>query len=184
MARPDACLDRHQARPSGPGVGLERAGEGDGRGEGQQGPSGAPVAVTFRVEGMAPAPQGSKDWLPNGGLKESCKNVKPWRLLVAQSAVAAGVPLLRGPVRMSVVFVFRRPAGHFRKDGSLKPSAPAHHAVKPDGSKLLRSTEDALTGLVFEDDARIVGCTWDKRYAVGDERPGALITVIPLGRSQ
>lgn len=180
MARPDACLDRRQARARAPETGLEGAGDGDGRREGPQGPSGAPVAVTFRVEGMAPAPQGSKRHVGGGRMVESCREVKPWRLLVAQSAVAAGVPLLRGPVRMSVVFVFRRPAGHFRKDGRLRPSAPAYHCVKPDGSKLLRSTEDALTGLAFEDDARIVGCTWDKRYAVGDERAGALITVIPL----
>lgn len=159
----------------------EGAGDGDGRREGLQGPSEAPGAVTFLVEGMAPAPQGSKDWLPNRRMKESCANVKPWRILVAQSAVAARVPLLRGPVRLSVVFLFARPAGHFRKDGTLKPSAPAYHAVKPDGSKLVRSTEDALSKLVFEDDARIVGGTWEKRYTVGSERPGALITVIPLG---
>ena len=139
-----------------------------------------PQTVTFRVEGMAPAPQGSKRHVGRGVMVESCRELKPWRLLVAQSAVAAGVPLLRGPVRMSVVFLFSRPAGHFRKNGTLKPSAPAHHAVKPDGSKLLRSTEDALTGVALEDDARIVGCVWEKRYAVGAERPGALITLIQL----
>ena len=198
-------------------------------------------AVTFRVEGMAAAPQGSKRHVGKGVMIESCKAVKPWRLLVAQAAMARCDPacnawtdwqwatwsalrqspgltgiellkkvgprrhqitlgevegflpflvacmakqeacLLRGPVRLSLVFIFTRPAGHFRKNGTLKPSAPTYHAVKPDGSKLLRSTEDALTGLAFEDDARIVGCIWDKRYAIGDERPGALITVIPLG---
>lgn len=113
-------------------------------------------------------------------MKESCANVKPWRLLVAHAAIAARVPLLRGPVRLSLVFLFPRPAGHYRRDGTLKPSAPAHHAVKPDGSKLQRSTEDALSGLVIEDDARIVGTAWEKRYCVGNERPGALITVIQL----
>jgi Holliday junction resolvase RusA-like endonuclease len=113
---------------------------------------------------------------------ESCANVKPWRLLVAHAAVASGVPLLRGPVRLSLVFLFTRPAGHYRKDGTLKPSAPAYHAVKPDGSKLQRSTEEALSGLVIEDDARIVGTVWEKRYCVGNERPGALITVIQLAK--
>jgi crossover junction endodeoxyribonuclease RusA len=129
---------------------------------------------------MAPAPQGSKRHVGGGVMIESCKAVKPWRLLVAQSAIAARVPLLRGPVRLSLVFLFPRPAGHYRKNGTLKPSAPAYHAVKPDGSKLQRSTEDALSGLVIEDDARIVGTVWDKRYCVGSERPGALITVIQL----
>jgi crossover junction endodeoxyribonuclease RusA len=130
---------------------------------------------------MAAAPQGSKRHIGKGVMIESCANVKPWRLLVAHAAIAARVPMLRGPVRLSLVFLFARPAGHYRKDGTLKPSAPAYHAVRPDGSKLQRSTEDALSGLVIEDDARIVGTVWDKRYCVGGELPGALITVIPLG---
>jgi len=148
-------------------------------------------AFTFRVEGMAPAPQGSKIHLGRGVMIESCANVKPWRAMVAHAAIAAKVPLLRGPVRMSAVFLFQRPAGHYRKDGTLKPTnsaltsatgkgAPMFHCVKPDASKLQRSTEDALSNLAYEDDARLVGCVIEKRWCAGDERPGALITLIPL----
>ena len=180
MAAPDACLDRHVRCTDGPTTGLKGCPGVEGAGEGEK-PAARPQSVTFRVEGMAPAPQGSKRHVGKGVMIESCANVKPWRLLVAHAAIAARVPLLRGPVRLSLVFLFPRPAGHFRKNGTLKPSAPAHHAVKPDGSKLQRSTEDALSGLVIEDDARIVGTVWEKRYCVGNERPGALITVIPLG---
>lgn len=137
-------------------------------------------AITFRVEGMAPAPQGSKSHVGRGVMIESCKQVKPWRLLVTHAALATGLPIIRGPVSVSIVFLFLRPKGHFTAKGLLKASAPAHHAVKPDGSKLLRSTEDALTGSLLEDDARIVSGSFQKRYCVGDEKPGALITVIPL----
>ena len=149
------------------------------------------MAYTFRVEGMAPAPQGSKRHLGKGVMIESCRNVKPWRAMVAHAAIAAGVPLFRGPVHMSVLFLFQRPANHYRKDGSLKPlnpslasatsrEAPAYHCVTPDRDKVLRSTQDALSRLVYEDDARVVGGGCDKRWCVGDERPGALITLIPL----
>jgi crossover junction endodeoxyribonuclease RusA len=137
-------------------------------------------AITFRVEGMAPAPQGSKRHLGRGVMIESCRNVKPWRALVTSAAIATGLPILRGPVSMSVVFLFLRPKGHYTSKGLLRSTAPQHHAVRPDGSKLLRSTEDALTGSLLEDDARIVSCTWQKRYCVGPEKPGALITLIPL----
>lgn len=137
-------------------------------------------AITFRVAGMAPAPQGSKRHLGGGRMVESCRNVKPWRQLVAMAAVEAGVQLIRGPVRMSAVFLFTRPAGHFRKDGTLKPSAPVHHCVKPDASKLQRSTEDALSKLAYEDDCRIVALSCEKRYCAPGEMPGALITLIPL----
>lgn len=110
---------------------------------------------------------------------ESCRTVKPWRYLVSQAAIATGAAMLRGPVSLSVVFLFNRPRGHYGAKG-LKPSAPRHHSVKPDGSKLLRSTEDALSGVLFEDDARIVSSAVMKRYCTGDERPGAIVTLIPL----
>jgi crossover junction endodeoxyribonuclease RusA len=171
-----AYQDHHQSNEDGP-----RSDENPLSGMGHAGVAArGPSAVTFRVEGMDAAPQGSKRHVGKGVMIESSQNVKPWRFLVTQSALAAGVPLLRGPVRMSVVFIFSRPAGHFRKDGSLKPSAPLHHSIRPDLSKLLRSTEDALTSVVYEDDSRIVGCAVEKRYAIGNERPGALVTVIPL----
>jgi Holliday junction resolvase RusA-like endonuclease len=91
---------------------------------------------------------------------------------------------------LSVVFLLQRPANHYRH-GVLKPlnpalisattrEAPQFHAVKPDASKLQRSTEDALTGLAYDDDARIVGCSCEKRWCVESEAPGALITLIPL----
>jgi Holliday junction resolvase RusA-like endonuclease len=211
--------------------------------------------ITFQVEDMAAAPQGSKRHVGKGVMVESCKNVKPWRLLVAKTAMVHSQPacsiwtdwqwaawsalhhapgltaaellkavgprrhhitlvdiacflpalrncmarqedyLLRGPVRMSAVFQFQRPANHYRRDGTLKPlndalssatsqDAPLYHCVQPDWSKLQRSTEDALTGLLYQDDARIVGGSCEKRWCVGDERPGALITLIPLSHQQ
>jgi crossover junction endodeoxyribonuclease RusA len=137
-------------------------------------------SLTFRVEGMAPAPQGSKRHLGNGVMVESCKQVKPWRYMVTQAAIATGVPLMRGPVSLSVVFLFQRPKGHYGAKG-LKPSAPRFHMVRPDLSKVLRSTEDALTGVLYDDDARIVSTTMLKRYCVGSELPGAIITLISMG---
>jgi Holliday junction resolvase RusA-like endonuclease len=139
-----------------------------------------PSAITFTVQGMAPAPQGSRKHIGNGRTIESCKQVKPWRLLVAEAATTSGATLLRGPVSMSCVFLFNRPKGHFTAKGTLRPSAPAFHCVKPDGSKLLRSTEDALSKLIYEDDARIVSSSFLKRYTTGTEYPGAIITIIPL----
>ncbi len=136
-------------------------------------------SVTFSVSGMEPAPQGSHRHVGNGVMVESCKRVKPWRILVADAAVRSGATLIRGPVAMSCVFIFTRPKGHFGKRGLL-PSAPRWHMVKPDGSKLVRSTEDALSKVLYEDDARIVSGSFQKRYAVGDELPGAIITLIAL----
>ena len=137
--------------------------------------------LTFVVAGMAPAPQGSKRHLGNGVMVESSKNVKPWRFLVQQAAVATGRPTITTGVSISVVFLFVRPKGHYRKDGSLTTNAPRWHTVRPDGSKLLRSTEDALVDAgLLRDDSLICWSSFSKRYCVNHERPGAIITLIPL----
>ena len=137
--------------------------------------------LTFTVAGMPPAPQGSKRHVGNGRMIESSKQVKPWRYLVQQAAVATQQPTITGPVSLSCVFLFPRPKSHFNSKGTLKPSAPKFHSVKPDGSKCLRSTEDALvdSGLL-QDDARIAISSFTKRYTTGTEHPGAIITIIPL----
>jgi len=192
MPTPSPCQDRHLRRAGSAAAGFQGSPGVDGAEEGQEAPVAALGAVTFRVEGMAAAPQGSKRHIGKGVMIESCVNIKPWRALVAHAAIAAKVPLFQGPVRMSVVFLFQRPANHYRRDGTLKPlnpslasatsrEAPAYHCVTPDRDKVLRSTQDALSRLAYEDDARVVDGDCKKRWCVGDERPGALITVIPLG---
>jgi crossover junction endodeoxyribonuclease RusA len=139
-----------------------------------------PEAITFTVRGMEPKPQGSKRSVGRGVMVESCRQLKPWRAMVTAAAIESGAALVRGPVALSVVFVFCRPAGHFRKNGTLKPSAPRWHAVRPDLDKICRSIGDSLSKVLYEDDARIVSLTGEKRYAVGNEPPGAIITLVPL----
>lgn len=140
--------------------------------------------LTFTVQGMPPQPQGSKRHLGNGVMVESCKNLKPWRYLVQQAAVATNHPTIIGPVSISCVFLFPRPKSHYTSKGALKPSAPTYHSVKPDGSKCLRSTEDALVDSgILQDDARIALASFTKRYITHNEHPGAIITLIPLNQA-
>ncbi len=130
---------------------------------------------------MAPQPQGSKRHVGKGVMVESCKNLKPWRYLVQQAAAGLNHPTILGPVSLSCVFLFPRPKSHYTSKGALRSSAPSFHAVKPDGSKCLRSTEDALVDAgLLQDDARIAISSFTKRYCTPDEKPGALITIIPL----
>lgn len=137
--------------------------------------------LTFTVSGMAAAPQGSKKVVGPYRIVESSANVKPWRFLVQQAAVATGHPCFMGPISLSVVFLFARPKGHYTAKGVLKADAPTYHVVRPDGSKCLRSTEDALVdaGLIH-DDARIAISSHVKRYCVEGEHPGAIITILSL----
>lgn len=118
-------------------------------------------AVVITVRGL-PAPQGSKKHLGHGVMVESSAKVKPWRQDVkyaALEAVGDDWTLLDGPLVASMTFTFARGKGHYRTGRNahlLRDGAPLRPAVVPDLSKILRSTEDALTGVVWADDARVV----------------------------
>lgn len=107
---------------------------------------------------------------------------KPWKSQVAQTAglAMAGCDLYRGPLDVTFTFYRRRPKGHFgsgRNANVLKPSADPYPTTKPDVLKLARAAEDALTGVVWNDDAQIVEERLQKRYG-SPER--VVITVRPL----
>ena len=124
-------------------------------------------SVSFVVYGT-PAPAGSKKVVPMGkrfGIIDDSKRSRPWKNLVGQQAgtVMEGRALLRGPLKVALRFVVRRPKGHFGRRGLL-PSAPPYPMVKPDVLKLARGVEDALSGIVYADDAQIVKELLVKEY--------------------
>ena len=138
--------------------------------------------TTIRVFGH-PAPQGSKRHVGNGVLIESSARVKPWRQDVRAAALEADAHF-DGPVSLTVGFLLRRPASHFRTGRNahlLRDSAPAYPGKKPDIDKLLRSTLDGLgESGIWRDDAQVVRVWAEKLYA--DHEPvGAHITIEPLG---
>ena len=142
-------------------------------------------AIHIAVNGMEPAPQGSKRHVGGGRLIEASKRVKPWRNAVSASAQQQmrdqKRELLTGACSVSVVFRFKRPRAHFTTNGQLKAAAPKHCIVKRnDIDKCCRSTLDALSDTVFADDCLVVSLNAEKRYCFGGEQPGALITVIEL----
>ena len=138
--------------------------------------------TTIRVFGHS-APQGSKRHVGNGVLIESSAKVKPWRQDVRAAALEADAHF-DGPVALTVGFLLRRPASHFRTGRNahlLRDSAPAYPGKKPDIDKLLRSTLDGLgESGIWRDDAQVVRVRAEKLYA--DHEPvGAHITIEPLG---
>jgi len=134
-------------------------------------------AITIIVYGD-PAPQGSKRHVGNGRMIESSKAVKPWRDSVtwAGREEMGDRPPLDGPLMARIVFTLRKPASAPKKRHTYPDR-------KPDLSKLLRSTEDALvTAGVIADDARIVAFTelakcYPSEGVSALSAPGAFITV-------
>lgn len=123
-----------------------------------------------------PRPAGSKSAYPyrcgkTGKMRvrvvdASGKRGKEWRDAVAWAAKRAyfGKPV-EGAVVISFAFFMPRPKSHYgtgKNAGILKPKAPRQHIIRPDTSKLLRAVEDALTGIIWKDDAQIVRLIIDK----------------------
>lgn len=146
---------------------------------------------TFYVKGI-PAPGGSKSAFPikKGGVftgkiamvdAGGHKN-KAWRQAVKAEAVKAmmGKSRLSGALRLHIRFFMPRPKSHFTSKGVIKGSAPKYHLIRPDTTKLVRSTEDAMTGIVYEDDAQIVLQEIQKSYSNDVNMPGALIELYEL----
>jgi Holliday junction resolvase RusA-like endonuclease len=131
--------------------------------------------VVVRVLGH-PQPAGSKTAFqhPKTGriiVKDAAKNSRPWKQQVAGAAAndmeLRGLEMFDGPLRVELAFVLARPKGHFgtgRNAHVLRPSAPVFPVTRPDVDKLSRAVLDALTGVVWRDDAQVVVKTARKAY--------------------
>ena|ERR1043166_1741242 len=130
--------------------------------------------IKITVIGL-PAPMGSKRFVGTsksgrGIMIESSKNVKPWREAVkyaAMEVIGRGPnTAISGPVAVSMTFTLPKPKSAPKKRRSWPDR-------KPDVSKLVRATEDALTDIgAWEDDARIIDLTARKVFP--GEHPNAL----------
>lgn len=107
---------------------------------------------------------GSPVLRPNGtqaiAMVDDNPETKNWQRAVAEAAREAYQgELLTGPLAAVFTFYRVRPRGHYgsgRNAHVLKESAPKYPATKPDALKQARAIEDALTGVLYVDDAQIV----------------------------
>jgi len=150
--------------------------------------------IVFDVLGT-PAPKGSgramliagrARHVPSGSTANQ-RALKAWDVAVREAAAdaigpvgpTAAPPYVATPLVLAITFRMARPAGHWgtgRHAGRLRPSAPSHPISAPDSSKLVRATEDSLTGIVWDDDSRVGLHVIDRVFAVpGNE--GATIAV-------
>lgn len=136
----------------------------------------SPRVVRFQVRGV-PQPKGSARGFvamkagkkPRAIVTSDNKNLRPWADSIRYAAQdAAGDVFFQGAVSLQIEFQFSRPK-------SVKPKKRPFMTTKPDASKLLRGAEDALTGILWRDDAQVVAAIVTKTYVDGPG--GALVTV-------
>jgi Holliday junction resolvase RusA-like endonuclease len=129
-------------------------------------------SLIFTADGL-PQPKGSTRSFRHavtGAVVTTHDNPKTrnWQGRVASAAAdaaqAAGWPLVvAGAVSVEARFTLLRPL-------SVSLRRRPYHVVKPDLDKLLRAVGDALTGVLWRDDAQVVTWLAAKRYAESGER--------------
>lgn len=147
--------------------------------------------ITFDVYGTPKGKGNAKARVVDGravlasfGFGASAKALREWEAIVrayARAELDGRPPLFVGQaVLLVITFFLPRPASHYgtgRNAGVLRASSPAYPISKPDYDKLARSTSDALTAIVWDDDSRVVEALIRKRFAPIGEEPGATIVV-------
>ena len=99
---------------------------------------------------------------------------------IRQTWLGAGFGVQAGPVVVSVTVYLARPLGHYgsgRNAAVLRPSAPAFPAGRPDVDNYAKTALDALNGVAFEDDGRVVTLVARKSYAPPGHPPAWVVSV-------
>lgn len=127
-------------------------------------------SATFSVRGKPEPKCSTRAFVPKGWTRAVITSANPkakvFAELVRWAAQEVAPPhLLTGPVSVSMVFGIQRP-----KSVSKKRVYPT---TKPDADKLARLVLDALTHVVWADDAQVVQLEATKVYG----EPGVTVTV-------
>lgn len=143
-----------------------------------------PTGLQLWVSGL-PAPSGSRRVVPirrRDGSQTyrliADRRLSDWIVsirYIAQQAMQ-GKPPWKEPVRIGLEFRFPRPKSHYRggkpDPDRLRKDASRLVVRRPDLDKLCRAVLDAMTGVVWVDDALVARLQAIKYY---DDTPGVLI---------
>lgn len=106
--------------------------------------------LEFVVNGV-PVPQGSMRRSKHGAIIHSSAKLKAWRNAVRDAAILEakrqGWRTCDAPCALSLTFLVPAPK---------RPMHPGHASTKPDLDKLVRGIGDALEGVVYSNDSRVV----------------------------
>jgi Holliday junction resolvase RusA-like endonuclease len=147
--------------------------------------------ITITVPGK-PIAKGSAKWVKSKSTGKSVPTrnepLAEWQARVSEfaqtqcqrcfdRATSFGGTPWAAPIYLEAEFRFIRPKHHYkggnRERGTLKHGAPAFPIGRPDRGKLLRCIEDALTGIVYVDDAQVVKGDVSKVYGT----PGVTVWI-------
>lgn len=136
------------------------------------------MKVTVIVAGV-PVTQGSmKAFTVAGHSRVTHSNgskIDIWRRSIVDAVhrqLGEEIELMTGPLRLSAAFRLPRPASLPKKKRTWPIGARSG-----DSDKFLRCLGDAITGVLIDDDSRIVDARVTKDYAFAGCQPGVIFTL-------
>lgn len=130
------------------------------------------LVISFFAPGI-PVPKGStRSFVVNGRAvttSTSGRALKDWHDMIAFKASEVAKELYAGPVWVEMEFVLPRPTS--------RPRKYRYPDRKPDLDKITRAGLDAMTGVIYKDDAQVVNLHVRKNYAGGSEQTGVYVSV-------
>lgn len=140
------------------------------------------MTITFEVPGVPVAQPRQRHRVAQIHGRSVAMNYTPtkhpvnaWKATIQLAARQAyqGAPI-NGPVTLVATCVFPRPQNRIWK---TRPMPREPKTGKPDGDNVGKALKDALSGLIFRDDALV----WDERIvryvAAGDEQPHTVVVI-------
>jgi len=146
------------------------------------------VGAIFFVRGI-PKTKGSFRTFKSGGVRPDNPDSIEWQERISREASVNWPPLepSKGPIAVKFTFFFKRPKSHYgtgRNEGTLKKSAPPYPISKGrnDLDKLVRCALDAMTEIVYEDDAQVCKLGETDKVFTDDTQPlsGVLVGIRTL----
>lgn len=108
--------------------------------------------------------------------------VAEWKAAIRLTAAAKlEGPLMAGPLRVDIEFVFPRQSSKIWKS---KPMPRYRKVTTPDRDNLDKLVMDSLNGVLWVDDNQVCSGSIDKWHAAGDEVAHVLITVSEISEQE
>ena len=100
------------------------------------------------------------------------------KLLAIDAMKEQGVEKMTGPVDVTIFPYFKIPKSASKKKRQLMETGEILPCKKPDVSNIAKAVEDALNGLVYEDDAQICSLVVSKYYTSPGQEPCVTVQVM------
>jgi Holliday junction resolvase RusA-like endonuclease len=107
------------------------------------------------------------------------KDTRAYETLIRDTAWLAmqGHEMFEGAVRLEILAVFSVPKSWSIRKREAALNGQVFHTSRPDADNILKAFKDAMNGVVYRDDSRVVEGMFAKLYGAA---PSVSVTVMPL----